>query len=245
MPIRSPLLGENTRFDFRTSVREGSLRAAVLPVAATEQHNEHLAMHHDARSVELVTLPAARAHFPSVIVCPVVSVGVSGHWMDHPGTLSLSVETFTSVVFDILASLRSAGLTKVLIVNGHGGNRRPIEEKLEEWRAALGIQIEFCSYWGAYSAAFAKENTATGEIPGHAAEFETSVALAAFPGSVHFTDAPYPESELTITDPARAIDDRRFFEGARHASAEKGRLYVDHAVAFLVERLHRLLETDG
>lgn len=244
MPIRSLLLGENTRFDFRTSIREGSLRAAVLPVAATEQHNEHLAMHHDARSTELLCARAAQSLFPQAIVCPVVSVGVSGHWMDHPGTLSLSAESFTSAVFDILSSLRSAGLARVLIVNGHGGNRRPIEAALEGWRARLGIRIEFCSYWEAYSPAFIQVNTDTGEVPGHAAEFETSFALAEFPESVHLTSAPYPESELRITDPQRAIDDRRFFEGARHASAAKGRLYIDHAVAFLTEMLRRLLETE-
>ena len=245
MPIRSVLLGENTRFDFRTSIREGSLRAAILPVAATEQHNEHLAMHHDSRSTELLTARAARAQFPQVVVCPVVTVGVSGHWMDHPGTLSLSAGNFNAVVFDILSSLRSAGLAKVLIVNGHGGNRRPIEAALGEWRSKLGIQIEFCSYWEAYSPAFIRANTATGEVPGHAAEFETSFALAEFPESVHLTSAPYPESELRITDPQRAIDDRRFFEGARHATAEKGRLYVEHAVAYLTERLRRLLETES
>lgn len=245
MPIRSPILGENTRLDFRTSVHEGSLRAAVLPVAATEQHNEHLAMHHDARSVDLLTARAAQALFPQVIVCPVVSVGVSGHWMDHPGTLTLSVESFTSTVFDILASLRSAGLAKVLIVNGHGGNRRPIEAALGEWRTKLGITIEFCSYWEAYSAAFIEANTDTGEVPGHAAEFETSFALAEFPESVHLTSTPYPESDLHISDPRRAIDDRRFFEGARHATAAKGRVCVDHAVAYLTERLRQLLETEG
>lgn len=245
MPIRSPLLGENTRFDFRTATREGSLRAAIIPVAATEQHNEHLAMHHDTRSVELVTLRASRALFPEVIVCPTVSVGVSGHWMDHPGTLSLSVDTFTRVVFDILASLRSAGLRKVLLVNGHGGNRRPIEDALQGWRERLDVMIEFCSYWEAYSPEFIRAHSATGEVPGHAAEFETSFALAEFPGSVHFTGAPYPESELKITDPTRAIDDRRFFEGARQASAEKGRLYVDHAVDYLIGRLRLLLASGG
>ncbi|MCZ2155801.1 MAG: creatininase family protein [Bryobacterales bacterium] len=245
MPIRSPLLGENTRRDFRTSMRDGSLLAALLPVAATEQHNEHLAMHHDTRSVELLALKAAQALFPKVIVCPAVSVGVSGHWMDHPGTLSLSVESFTGTVSDILSSLCSAGLRKVLIVNGHGGNRRPIESRLAEWREKYGPEIEYCSYWEAYSEEFIQMHTATGEVPGHAAEFETSVALAEFPESVHFTGDPYPEAELRISDPARATEDRRFFHGARHASAEKGRIYTEHAVAYLVTRLHRLIGAEA
>lgn len=242
MAILSPALGENTRAAIRASVRDGSLRAAVLPVAATEQHNEHLAMNHDCRSVELVTLLASRELFPAVVVCPTVSVGVSGHWMDHPGTLSLSPQTFTAVVFEILDSLRSAGLRKVLIVNGHGGNRRCLQEALASFNATLGIRVEFCSYWEAYSRDFIQEHVQTGECPGHAAEFETSVALAEFPESVHFSDAPYPESEIRIHDPQRAADDRRFFAGARLASAEKGRLYIGHAVHYLVSRLQVLLK---
>lgn len=242
MPILSPILGENTRVSIRTALREGSLRAGVLPVAATEQHNEHLAMHHDCRSVEVVTHRAALELLPSVVVCPTVSVGVSGHWMDHPGTLSVSPQTFVAFVFDVLDSLRTAGIQKILIVNGHGGNRRCLEEVLRSFNETLGIRVEFCSYWEAYSQEFIKEHVQTGECPGHASEFETSIALAEFPESVHSLPTLYPESEVTIRDPQRAADDRRFFSGVRFASAEKGRVYVDQAVHYLVSRLRVLVE---
>lgn len=242
MAILSPVLGENTRAAIRSSIRDGSLKAAVVPVGATEQHNEHLAMHHDCRSVELVTLRACRELFPCVVMCPTVPVGVSGHWMDHPGTLTLSAATFTSVIFEILDSLRSAGLHRVLIVNGHGGNRRPIVECLDDFRSKLGIQVEQCSYWEAYSPDFIRAHVESGECPGHAAEFETSFALAEFPESVHRTAGPYPEADVTIQDAQRAADDRRFFAHARFATAEKGRLYIDEAVRYLVFRLQSLLE---
>jgi creatinine amidohydrolase len=242
MPLLSPVLGENTRAAFRTAIRDRSLKAAVVPVGATEQHNEHLAMHHDCRSVELIALRACRELFPAVVACPAVPVGVSGHWMDHPGTLSLSPGTFTSVVFDVLESLRSAGLGRVLVVNGHGGNRRPLQEALPAFVSRLGMRIEFCSYWEAYSPEFISGHIESGECPGHAAEFETSVALAEFPESVHFGSWPYPEAEITVRDPQRAADDRRFFANARLATAEKGRLYIDEAVHYVVSRLRALVQ---
>ncbi|HWR49543.1 MAG TPA: creatininase family protein [Bryobacteraceae bacterium] len=242
MSILSPVLGENTRAAFRASLADGSLKAAVLPVGATEQHNEHLAMHHDCRSVETIALRACRELFPAVVMCPTVAVGVSGHWMDHPGTLSLSPGTFTSVVFDVLDSLRSAGLYKVLIVNGHGGNRRPLLESLNDFNSRPGMHVECCSYWEAYPQDFIRVHVESGECPGHAAEFETSFALAEFPENVHFTAGPYPEAEIKIRDPRRAADDRRFFANARLATAEKGRLYVGEAVKYIVSRLHSLLQ---
>ncbi len=245
MDLISVLLEENTRRVIRRAVAAGSLRAAVVPLSSTEQHNEHLAMSHDTRSVTLVAREAARRVFPAVIVTPPVHFGVSEHWMDHPGTLTLTPETFTQVVYEVCDSLRRHGLRRIVILNGHGGNRRPMEAKLEEFRKKLGLRLDFCSYWEAYSRETVAGVLTSGECPGHAAEFETSVALAAFPESVHPVEAEYPESEVRISLPARAADDRRFFSGARQATAGKGRAMIEIAIDWLAARLRRLIEDEA
>ena len=45
------LLGKLTRREFRQRMQSGELKACIVPVAAIEQHLEHLAMEHDWRSV--------------------------------------------------------------------------------------------------------------------------------------------------------------------------------------------------
>jgi creatinine amidohydrolase len=242
MDLISVLLEENTRRVIRRAVAAGTLRAAVVPLSATEQHNEHLAMNHDTRSVMLVACEAARRLFPSVVVTPPVHFGVSEHWMDHPGTLTLSPGTFTQVVYEVCDSLRRHGIRRILILNGHGGNRRPMEARLDEFRARLGVRLDFCPYWEAYSPATVADVLESGECPGHAGEFETSVALAAFPESVHPVEERYPEEELRISLPQRASDDRRFFTTARQATPAKGQVMLEIAVEWLAARLRRLIE---
>ncbi len=242
MELISVLLEENTRRVIRHAIADGSLRAAVVPVASTEQHNEHLAMSHDTRTVLWLARKAAEGVYPAAIVTPAVHIGISEHWMDHPGTLTLAPDTFTQVVYEVCESLRRHGIGKIMILNGHGGNRRPLEAKLAEFRERLGVHLDFCSYWEAYSQETVKQMLVSGECPGHAAEFETSVALAAFPEAVHFTGERYPEGEVRISAPARAADDRRFFAAAQQASAEKGRVMIEIVVEWLIGRLRRLIE---
>jgi len=241
MSLLSVRLEENTRRAIRRAIRAGTLRAAVVPLASTEQHNEHLAMSHDADCVAWICRQAAGRVFPAAVVTPVVHFGISEHWMDHPGTLTLTPETFAQVVYEICDSLRRGGIGRILLVNGHGGNRRPIEAHLEEFRAKLGIRIEFCSYWEAYSSGFVKRWLESGDCPGHSGEFETSEAMAIFPQSVHMDEEAYPAGEVRITDAKRAADDLHFFATARLASAEKGRVMMEAAVDWLAARIETLI----
>ena len=70
-------------------------------------------------------------------------------------------------------SMRRHGITNILIINGHAGNAGPVNERLDGYREQLGINIDFHSYWEAYSPEFVQEQMETGRCPGHAAEFET------------------------------------------------------------------------
>lgn len=237
MDLDSVMLEDNTRRTIRRALAAGSLHTAILPLAATEQHNEHLAMKHDAVAVRWIARRAAERLYPAVVVTPTLNVGVSEHWMDHPGTLTLTPDTFVQLVFEVCDSLRRAGIQRILLLNGHGGNRRPVEANLDALRNRLGIPLDFCSYWQAYPPEMIAELLTTRECPGHAAEFETATALAIAPETVRMTGDPYPEGELHITDAQRAQDDRRFFDGAQHASAEAGRRMLEHAVDWVAARL--------
>src|SRR5947199_7826182 len=114
---RKVLMWESTRKEFREGIEGGSLRALIVPTGSTEQHNEHLAMINDTASVTLVAQQAALLLYPKVMVATPVSVGISPHWMDRKGTLSLKKETFLAVVFDICESLQVHGMKKILVLN--------------------------------------------------------------------------------------------------------------------------------
>lgn len=240
---RKVLLWESTRKEFREAIQGGVLKAVILPTGSTEQHNEHLAMINDTASVTLVARQAALLLYPQVMVATPVPVGISPHWMDRKGTLTLKKETFLAVVHDICESLVTHGVRNILVLNGHGGNVRPLREAAPEWRKEFGINIATNSYWDAYNREIINRYMESGVAPGHAAEFETSLAMAAFPERIHWEGVDYAKAKpgLGIKDPNSAAQDEQFAKEARLASAAKGEAMIDIAVKWTAERVRTLI----
>jgi creatinine amidohydrolase len=190
------LLRKITRREFRERMASGDLRACILPVGSIEQHLEHLAMEHDWRSVTLVAAKVARRLCPQVLVAEGVMAGVSEHHMEHGGTLTLRPGTFLAVLNDLIRSAVVAGFENVLVLNGHGGNIAPVGGTWDQFLREFQVNLHFLSYWDVLAKADAEALLECGsrlphDLPGHAQEFETSIALAEFAENVRTgTDRP-------------------------------------------------------
>jgi creatinine amidohydrolase len=178
------LLPKHTRREFRRRMESGQLKACIIPVAATEQHLEHLAMEHDWRSCLHIAVQAALRLRPRVLVAPVMNIGISEHHMRHIGTLSALPGGWLSVLFDAIRSMNHAGFANILVLNGHGGNVQPCEGIWPQFLQRLEINLHFRSYWDLIPPDLAAAHLKTGRWPGHGQEFETAFALAAFPENV-------------------------------------------------------------
>lgn len=131
-------IGDFTRKEFRERMEGGLIKAAIVPVSSTEQHQEHLHMAHDHLHANYMAEQIAKAMVPSVVVATPVNIGVSEHHMEvGPGTLSVRPEIFCEYVFDVCDSLVRAGITNILILNGHGGNVKPMMYRIDEYRERL------------------------------------------------------------------------------------------------------------
>jgi creatinine amidohydrolase len=182
-------LGKLTRREFRARMEAGELRGCIVPLGAIEQHLEHLAMEHDWRSVTLVAERVAERLSPRVLIASGVMAGISEHHMRHAGTLSLRPGTFLAVVADLIDSVVRAGFQHVLVLNGHGGNIAPCQGVWDQFQRLAGVNVQFLSYWDVLTEQDARELLRSGhrlpeDLPGHAQEFETATALAAFPENV-------------------------------------------------------------
>ena len=85
------------------------------------------------------------------------------------------------------------GIKKVLILNGHGGNRRPIYGTINQWMTYFNnqygeVDVRFNSYWDVLSHEFVSSVQAAPGFPSHAREFETSFTMHVHPENVR-TDA--------------------------------------------------------
>lgn len=181
-------LGKLTRREFRQRINSRELQACILPVAAIEQHLEHLAMEHDWRSVNQVASEVAQRMAPRVLVAQGLMVGVSEHHMTHPGTLTLRPGTFLAALNDLIRSLVKAGFRNILVLNGHGGNVVPCNANWDQFLREFQINLHFLSYWDTLTETEAEwltqGNRIPQDMPGHAQEFETAFALAHFPENV-------------------------------------------------------------
>lgn len=239
--LKSVLLWENQRRQIREALDAGTLKGAIVPTGSTEQHNEHLAMNHDTATALHLSKLTAEKLYPQVVVTTPLAIGVSEHWMCHKGTLTLRPEVFVEALYDVCDSLRRHGIANVLILNGHAGNVGPVRDRLESFRDRLGIGLAFHSYWEAYSPELIKEQMESGNCPGHAAEFETSIALAAFPENVDWEGVDYDGAKLSIPDQDQAESDREYHREARLATAEKGKRMIEVAVDWVVERMQEMI----
>ncbi len=178
------LLHKHTRREFRQRMDSGELQGCIIPVAATEQHLEHLAMEHDWRSVLHIACESARRLAPRVLVAPAMNIGISEHHMRHRGTLSATPGSWLGVLHDAIRSMHHAGFKHILVLNGHGGNIAPCEGIWGQFQQRFEINLQFHSYWEFLPQDVARIHLKTGRWPGHAQEFETAFALAAFPENV-------------------------------------------------------------
>jgi len=178
------LLPKHTRREFRQRMQAGELKVCIIPVAATEQHLEHLAMEHDWRSVMLVATEVARRTQPYTLVAPSMNIGISEHHMRHIGTLTAMPGSWLGVLFDTIRSMHHAGFENILVLNGHGGNVAPCNGIWGQFQQRLEINLQFYPYWDFLPQEVAEAHLKTKSWPGHAQEFETAFALHAFPENV-------------------------------------------------------------
>lgn len=174
---RDYLLGELTWPVAKTRFREVDI--ALLPVGAIEQHGPHLPLDCDAFDAEYLALNVAeRCGNPKPLVLPLIPYGVSYHHEDFAGTLSINPDSLSSLVYDIGMSAVRHGITKLVIINGHGGNSPALHFAAQ--MINRDAYIFTCVDTGETSD---PDIYAIAETPNdvHAGEIETSTTLASRP----------------------------------------------------------------
>jgi creatinine amidohydrolase len=119
---------------------------ALLPLGSTEQH-AYLSLSVDSILAERLAVEAAEPL--GIPVFPVLAYGITPYFRAFPGTITLRVETYLSVLRDILDVMAEQGFKRILIVNGHGGNT-PAQGLIGEWMADHSrSRIKFHNWWNA------------------------------------------------------------------------------------------------
>ncbi len=120
----------------------------MFVLGACEQH-AYLSLTTDVK-VPLALADAASER-TGVLVAPPLNFGASPYFMAYPGTLSLRVSTLLDFVEDLVRSAYRHGFRRILILNGHGGNR-PARGRLYELADQLpNLRIVWYDWWLSHS----------------------------------------------------------------------------------------------
>jgi len=236
---------------------------AVLPMAAVEQHGPHLPLSVDATLLQGV-IDAALALLPAdvpALFLPPQNVGLSTEHLSYPGTLTLSPATLIALWSELGACVARAGVKKLLLFNGHGGNVAAMDIVARELRQRHGLLTYSASWFSlplpdAVQGLFSAQEHRFGI---HGGEIETSMMLHLAPATVRMEEARDWRSTSQDRAEAHAIlgNGRSAKMGwaiedyhpagavgnAAAATADKGRAVVQAAgegLAQLLSELHAL-----
>ncbi len=174
------LLGELTWPEAQDRFKEVDI--ALLPVGSIEQHGPHLPLDTDAFDADyLAREVAAACSDPKPVVLPLIPYGVSYHHADFSGTMGISPRTLSQLVYEVGMSAARNGITKLVVINGHGGNIPALHYAAQ--MINQDARIFTCVETGETSE---KDILALTETPNdvHAGEIETSTTLALRPHMV-------------------------------------------------------------
>jgi creatinine amidohydrolase len=229
-------------------IKQRKYEVAVLPTAAIEAHNRHLPEGMDFRQANYVArrcCAAAWEQCPAVICLPAIPYGVDCNLMAFPLSLHVSQATLDAMIRDIIAALNHYGIRKLVIINSHGGN--DFTPLVRQVQSDLDTHVFVCNWWQVGSDHYAE---IFANADDHAGELESSVALALFPELVEpdvagsgaarpFRFEALQKGWVRTSRQFDRLNDHCAVGDPSHASAEKGRRYLDlvceRVTAFLVE----------
>ena len=181
LPIK---MEELNALQFKEAV-EKSEQTVILPIGVLEKHGPHMPLGTDVYTAREMALRAAEKEY--TVVFPWYYFSQINEAKHQPGTIAYSPELIWKILQETLDELSRNGFKKIIIVNGHGGNKAFLEyfgiSQLSERR-------DYALYW--YQPSYdpevirkAEALTMHDKLDQHAGNRETSMVKAVVPELVH------------------------------------------------------------
>ena len=238
------LMSELSWETFRDAVRRSDL--VLVPVGTLEAHGG------SPLGTDTI-IPSAMASDLAprlgALIAPPIAYGVTNSLLPYPGSTTVSSGTFVAYLLEACAGLVDAGFKRVVILNGHGGQSKEVNEvvhRLFDLKRAFAVSVE---WWGPAGEELTREVYGN-VVSGHAGVEETAMVMTAAP---HTIDAarvlkarrlplrrgvkPRPFPSSVMLERAETAG-----EGAPVLDAGKARRYYDAVVDSVERAIREVLE---
>lgn len=149
----------------------------ILPVGTQEAHGVSANGTDALIPDKLAELVAPQVN---AFVAPVIPYGRTTSLAAYPGGFEISESTFTLYCKEVMAGLVTCRFKNIVVFNGHGPNRVPLNKAAAEVSRATGVNIIVIDWWS-YCAEVTGEIWGDGADGGHAGLNENAAVQAINP----------------------------------------------------------------
>jgi creatinine amidohydrolase len=244
MPSEKRLrVADLTRDEFAQAMRAG--RWLLLPFGSVEQHGPHLPLGTDFFYGEHVCLAVAEQ--VNGLVAPGFPYGICRTMRNFPGTVSLSPETFTPMLREVLAEYIRHDARKFALIAGHAEeaqNGAMREAVLPFVNADPTLKVLLIGPYDFLDPV--REEAGLVGTDGHAGSIETSELLVIAEDKVHLDRLPEVTRPRLSRFRVMSHPETEFPIGVRGDTSKVSRALGERALSHAVAEIVRLLQNlDG
>jgi creatinine amidohydrolase len=221
----------------------------ILPAGSIEQHGPHLPAGTDIFAANLIAERVAEKM--NGLVIPGGPLGVTPFHMPFEATITLTHETYISVVYETCRSLAQHGAKQLILLNWHEGNSSSLAIAAERLHRECGLSV--LTVQACYVAEELYGPTSGGLT--HGGEIETLAILSAHPELVHLDQVEYSSdvdhglkmdklrrtrAYQPILSDIRAIAPTGWYGDPKKATIERGQQMVEDLAAAISVRAEEI-----
>lgn len=226
---------------------------AILCVGSCEQHSSYLPLGTDSLIGESIVKGAGNITKTELVMLPTQNIGYSPHHRDFNGCLTLQQDVMFNYLLDICFSVFDSGVSKLIIINSHGGNQSCLQTVVNELGSKGKENVILVRYWDLISEEIDDIRESSKGGMGHAGEFETSLMLYLYPelvikekismneiieGNEWHNPDMFSKNQIYIYKPFIKYSFEGYIGQSHYGSKEKGEVIYDK----IINKLSKLID---
>ncbi len=172
--------------EFKKMAEENQL--CIVPLACLERHGEHMPLGTDGLIGEKIAVEAAKIE-PCMVFPTLYFGGQVSEATCFPGAVALPNKLCFELWDNICSEISRNGFKKILFFSTHGGNNGAL---IHYAMSTMDRDVDYSFYWTSFNLGMSEDETKqidkiepiTGQVYGHACQWECDLVMSAAPDSV-------------------------------------------------------------